>query len=131
MTTAAMVAAVGFSMIVLVWAMNAVVLFYVKGAVRQSLDEAVHAGVASGIGGDPIGACTARLDEALQGLLALPMRNGIAAQCSANADEVVASASVNLEGWGGVIFGGSALQYRDTVVRRAPLEFDPARRGRV
>lgn len=126
-----MVAAVAFSMIVLIWATNAIVLFYVKGAVRQSLDEAVHAGVGTGINGDPAGACAARLDEALQGLLASSMRSGVQAQCSATGDDVVATATVNIEGWGGVLFGGRALRYNDTLTRRAPLEFDPARRGRV
>jgi hypothetical protein len=127
MTTAAMAFAVGMSFVVLFWSTNAIVFWYVKGAVRQSLDEGIHAGVAVGPDGNAIAACSDRLDEALNGLLAAPMRAGVRATCSDEGATLRTTATINLNGWGGNLFGG-VLSFNDTLVRRAPYELDPAKR---
>lgn len=122
--------AVGLSFVVLFWATNAIVFWYVKGAVRQSLDEGIHAGVAVGPNGDAVAACRDRIDDALHGLLAEPMRAGVHAACTDTGDGVQATATVDLTGWGGALFGG-ALRYKETVTRRAPRELDPTKRTGV
>ena len=125
MTTAAMAFAVGMSFVVLFWATNAIVFWYVKGAVRQSLNEGVHAGLAVGPDGNAVAACNQRLNEALGGLLASSMRSGVTASCRTTGDAIEATGQVRLTGWGGILFGGKVLNFDDTMTRRAPLELNP------
>ena len=127
MTTPTIAFAVGMSFVVLLWAANAFVFWYVKGAVRQSLDEGIHAGLTVGPNGNSAGACNTRVDDALHGLLATPMQPKVHATCSATDTEIQATATMNLSGWGGALFGG-LLTYSDTITRRAPLELNPTKR---
>ncbi len=94
--TVQFVAATAFGFVLLVLVANLFVDLYVRGAVRDALDEGVRAGAIV----DGAGACRAEIDETLAALIGDGHRNGIEIECASGLDGWVrATARVRLRSW--------------------------------
>jgi hypothetical protein len=94
-TTIQYVIAVAWSMVLLVLVANLVVDLYARGAVRDALDDGVHAGAAAV---SPANACEARAHDVVSGLVRGPLLRA-EVRCREEGAFVVADANVSLESW--------------------------------
>jgi hypothetical protein len=94
--TIQVVAATGLSLLLLALVANLLVDLYARAAIREALDEGVHAAV-------PVdardGACEARADEVLHDLLRGPIGDDVTITCEAAALHSRARADVTLPSW--------------------------------
>jgi hypothetical protein len=90
------VAATGFTLLFLMLLANLLVDLYERAAVREALDEGVHAAVSVDA---PAGACEQRANDALRGLVHGPLGRDITLACAVDATRARASATVVLRSW--------------------------------
>jgi hypothetical protein len=90
------VAATGFTLILLALIANLLVDLYARAAVREALDEGVHAAIAIDAPGS---ACETRASDALRTLARGPIGRDITVSCATDADHVHAHADVVLRSW--------------------------------
>ena len=90
------VAATGLSLVLLALVANLLVDLYARAAIREALDEGVHAAV-------PVdardGACEARAREVLRDLLRGPIGDDVTITCESGASHSRAHAAVTLRSW--------------------------------
>jgi hypothetical protein len=89
------VAAVGFSLLLLVLVANLVVDLYARGAIRDALDEGVRAAV-------PVDASAAACERRARDVIAALVRGPVAdaeVECREDGSWIVAEARVSLESW--------------------------------
>ena len=94
LTSVGVLLAVAFTLLVAVLAINLFLYLYGQGAARAAIDEGVRAGSRVAAGEE---ACERRADEALDGLMPGPLRDGVVIVCSAAGGELVAVADVTLD----------------------------------
>lgn len=94
LTSVGILMAVAFTLIVAVIMVNMLLYLYGQGAARAAIDEGVRAG--SRVGAGEV-ACEQRAEEALQGLMPGPLRDGVSLSCNLAGDELVAVADVTLD----------------------------------
>jgi hypothetical protein len=94
LTSVGILLAVVFTLVVAVTVINMFLYLYGQGAARAAIDEGVRAGsrVAAGEA-----ACLRRADEALDGLMPGPLRDGVNITCTVSGEELVAVADVTLD----------------------------------
>ncbi len=86
--------AVAFTLLVAVIAINLFLYLYGQGAARAAIDEGVRAGSRVAAGED---VCERRADEALEGLMPGPLRDGVLIACSEVGGHLIAVADVTLD----------------------------------
>ena len=87
------VVAIAILLVIFIGALNFVLDEYAKGAVRTAVDEAAQAGAAAG--GD-VSACEAEAKRVRTSLLPGPFGDDVSVTCTAEGDEMVASAGGDL-----------------------------------
>ena len=90
------VAATAFSLILFALIANLLVDLYARAAVREALDEGVHAAIA--IDASP-SACESRANDALHTLARGPIGRDVSVACAGDAGRVRAHADVVLRSW--------------------------------
>jgi len=93
LTSVGILIAVVFTLLVAVLVVNMFLYLYGQGAARAAIDEGVRAGSRVDAGE---GACEARAQEALVGLMPGPLSDGVDIYCLAAGGEIVAVAEVTL-----------------------------------
>ncbi len=96
MATIAVVAAVGFSLLMFVALANLVTFQYGRGAIRASLDEGARAGA---VFGATANICEERIAASLGDLLGGEWGSGVEFRCSIGDELVVAEATGSFPGW--------------------------------
>lgn len=92
-TTAPVVIAVSFALLLFVQLANVAVQLYGRSVVQSALDEGARAGA---IGGPA--ACQTRANEVLNDLIP-GMRDGVTVNCADAGTSIVATANVTFDGW--------------------------------
>jgi hypothetical protein len=90
------VAATGFTLILFALIANLLVDLYARAAVREALDEGVHAAIAIDA---PAAACETRANDALHTLTRGAIGRDISVTCATDAVRVHAHAEVILRSW--------------------------------
>jgi len=94
LTSVGILMAVAFTLIVAVIMVNMFLYLYGQCATRAAIDEGVRAG--SRVDAGEV-ACELRAEEALQGLMPGPLRDGVNISCSLSGGDLVAVADVTLD----------------------------------
>lgn len=87
---------IALSMVVLVFAANFIVDQYVRGVMRNAVDEGARAGAVQGAAPD---ACQTRINQVLANLVNGGIGTNITTSCTAQAGVVDAAAHATLPGW--------------------------------
>lgn len=95
-TTIQYVIATGLSLLLFVLTANVLVDLYARGAVRDGLDEGVHAAVPAGANAQQ---CVARAREVVRSIAGGSVLRVRSLTCSRNGDRVVARATITLRSW--------------------------------
>jgi hypothetical protein len=90
------VAATGFTLILFALIANVLVDLYARAAVREALDEGVHAAIAIDA---PASACETRARDSLHTLTRGPIGRDISVTCQVDAERVHGHADVVLRSW--------------------------------
>lgn len=93
LTSIGILLAVGFTMMVAVLVVNMFLYLYGQAAARAAIDEGVRAGSRVDAG---MSVCETRAQEALDGLMPGPLRDGVSISCAVSGGELVAVADVTL-----------------------------------
>ena len=95
-TTIQYVVATGLSLLLFVLTANVLVDLYARGAVRDGLDEGVHAAVPAGAS---VQQCVARTREVVASIAGGSVLQVRSLRCSRDGDRVVARAAFTLRSW--------------------------------
>jgi Flp pilus assembly protein TadG len=128
MTTVTYVMATALSLIVVLFAIQAIVMSYTKAAVRQALAEGARAGVVETQLDAAQQVCEQRMEAVLEHVVAASLRAVVHDSCAADASGITASATIDFRGWTGNAFGGT-LAFRTTLRQQTPWEERPDERA--
>ena len=95
-TTVQYVVATGMSLLLFVLTANVLVDLYARGAVRDGLDEGVHAAIPTGVSAQE---CVARAHEVVTSIASGSVLQVRSLTCSRDGDRVVARAAITLRSW--------------------------------
>ena len=115
--TVEFVAAVGFSLLLLVLIANVIIVQYARGVVRSAAEEGAQAG--SRLTATPR-ECEARAHEVLDVLLGGPMGDNVAVVCTVGASEVTATVQYSFTPWLPLIPSWSGSQTSVAVKEELP-----------
>lgn len=87
---------IALSFIFLTLAANFIVDQYIRGVVRNAVDEGARAGAQLGAAPN---ACQTRVQQVLNNLASGPLGHNVRVTCAANGAEVIATGQARLSGW--------------------------------